>query len=60
MVNIKFIFDILESHRKEYLNDFNDGILTDEEYYAKDDALRILSDTLRQFIKESNKQNASN
>ena len=59
MANLKFIFDILESHRAEYLNEHTDGILSNEEYYAKDDALRILSDALKDFIKESNKLNES-
>jgi hypothetical protein len=59
-MNIKFIFDIIKSHRDEYLNDYHDNILTDEEYSAKDDALRVLEDTLRDFIKQSNKLNESN
>lgn len=58
-MNVKFIFDIIKSHRDEYLNEHHDSILTIEEYSAKDDALRRLEETLKEFIKESNKLNES-
>lgn len=54
-VDIKFVFDILDSHVEGYERELNQEILTSQEYSGRIIALENFKVALLSFIKEANK-----
>jgi len=50
VVNLKFVFDILESQIEGYKHEFLTHGITSDEMVNKVDALRTLESTLKEFI----------
>ena len=60
MINLNFINNIIKAHIDGYKSDCNSNFLTEQEAQNKIEALEVLRDSVKDFIRESNKLTETN